>query len=87
MSFTARIRLDADRELARIAANKGVAKQVLLSNLIMRCEGLQFELDEDRVATSFILDDATETRLKALSNATGVPQTRIIDYLVEKMEE
>lgn len=87
MSFTARIRLDADRELARIAANKGIAKQVLLSNLIMRCEGLDFELDEDRVGTSFMLDEATKEKLKALSKATGVPQTRIIDYLVEKAEE
>jgi hypothetical protein len=51
----------------------------------MRCEGLDFELDEDRVGTSFMLDEATKEKLKALSKATGVPQTRIIDYLVEKV--
>jgi predicted DNA-binding protein len=53
----------------------------------MRCEGLDFELDEDRVGTSFMLDEATKEKLKAMSKATGVPQTRIIDYLVEKAEK
>lgn len=87
MSYTARIRLDCDQKLAKAAALQGIAKQTLLCHLIMACDSLEFKYDDPRVQTSFLVSDAAAKNIKKVSKQTKVPQTRIIDLLVERAKD
>lgn len=84
MPYTARIRVDLDERLKKAAALQGVAKQTLLSQLIMQCESLDFDYDEPRIDTCFQVEEATVAKIKKLADKIGVPQTRLVDYLIHQ---